>query len=121
MEIWKICEKLFLSEKNPTSIFKIGGILQKKMFRKFIETSVIISLSKGYSTYFTKKFKNFFKWKKIQLEISKLGILWKTKLKISKVGVFWFQFQQKKMFRKFPAKYFKKIISEKKIHLEFFN
>ena len=41
---WKICEKLFLSEKNPTSSFKIGGIFRKKMFPKFLETSVIISL-----------------------------------------------------------------------------
>ena len=30
-------------DKNPTSSFKIGGILGKKIFRKFSETSVIIS------------------------------------------------------------------------------
>ena len=53
---WKICEKLFLSEKNPTSSFKIGGIFRKKMFRKFLETSVIISLIKDISLYFGKKF-----------------------------------------------------------------
>ena len=99
----KICEKNFLSEKNPTSSFKIGGIwwskkvlwffyfffrkkLQvnfflpifenlrktfsfgkksdfkfqnreyfvKKMFPKFVESSVIISLNIDISPYFAK-------------------------------------------------------------------
>ena len=40
----KICEKLFLSEKNPTLSFKIGGILAKKILRKFAETLVMINL-----------------------------------------------------------------------------
>ena len=57
---WKICEKLFLSEKNPTSSFKIGGIFRKKMFRKFLETSVIISLLKDNSLSFGKKFQKLF-------------------------------------------------------------
>ena len=43
---WKICEKLFLSEKNPTSSVKIGGFCRQKMFRKFFETSLILSLEK---------------------------------------------------------------------------
>ena len=41
---WKIYEKLIFSGKNPTLILKIEGILGKKRFSKFLETSVIISL-----------------------------------------------------------------------------
>ena len=40
----KSAKNFFLPEKNPTSSFKIRGILKKKMFRKFLETSVKISL-----------------------------------------------------------------------------
>merc|ERR1711951_194644 len=50
----------FLPEKNPTSIFKIGGILAKKIFRKFLETSVISSFQRGDSRYFGKKFQKLF-------------------------------------------------------------
>ena len=57
---WKILKNLFFAEKNPTSIFKIGGILGEKMFRKFLETSVIISLKRGDSRYFGKKFQKLF-------------------------------------------------------------
>ena len=56
----KICEKLILSEKNPTSSFKIGGIFRKKIFRKFFETSVINSFFKDTSLYFGKKFQKLF-------------------------------------------------------------
>ena len=38
------CEKLFLSEKNPTSSFKIGGFCEQKMFFKLAEISLIIGL-----------------------------------------------------------------------------
>ena len=68
-------------EKNPTSTFKIGGILRKKMFRKFVETSVIISLEKDNSPYIEKNFKNFFNWKKIHLQFSKVGVFWIQKRK----------------------------------------
>ena len=74
---WKICEKLFLSEKNPTSSFKIGGIFRKKIFRKFFETPVIISFFKDTSLYFGKKIQKLYNWKKIQLEFSKSGFFWK--------------------------------------------
>ena len=38
MEIWKICEKLFLSEKNPTSIFKMWVFFRrKKKFSDFLK------------------------------------------------------------------------------------
>ena len=40
----KICGKRFLSEKNPTSSFKIGGFRDQKMFFKLAEISLIISL-----------------------------------------------------------------------------
>ena len=40
----KICEKRFLSEKNPTSSFKIGGFCDQKRFFKLAEISLIISL-----------------------------------------------------------------------------
>ena len=40
----KSAKKFFCRKKNPTSSFKIGGIFRKKMFPKFLETSVIISL-----------------------------------------------------------------------------
>ena len=36
--IWKKMRKKSEMEKNPTSSFKIGGIFEKKMFRKFLET-----------------------------------------------------------------------------------
>ena len=51
-------------DKNPTSTFKIGGILRKKMFRKFVETSVIISLEKGDWLYFEEKFQKLFQVEK---------------------------------------------------------
>ena len=47
-------------EKNPTSSFKIGGILGEKIFRKHLETSVIISLQEGDSRYVGKKFQKLF-------------------------------------------------------------
>ena len=68
-EVWieKMCSILenlrktfFLPEKNPTSIFKIGGILGKKMFREFLGTSVIISLWRGDARYLSKKFQKLF-------------------------------------------------------------
>ena len=70
----KICKIDFYSEENPTSTFKIGGISWKKMFRKFLETSVMISLKYAYSLYFEKKFQKFFKWKIFQLQVSKSGV-----------------------------------------------
>ena len=36
-EIWKICENDYVSEKNPTSSSKIGGIFGQKMFSDFYE------------------------------------------------------------------------------------
>ena len=47
-------------EKNPTSSFKIGGILGEKIFSKHLETSVIISLQKVDSGYVGKKFQKIF-------------------------------------------------------------
>ena len=47
-------------EKNPTSGFKIGGILGEKIFRKHLDTSVIIRLQKGDSRYVDKKFQKLF-------------------------------------------------------------
>ena len=35
--IWKIFEKKFESEENPTSTFKIGGFCRQKMFSNFAE------------------------------------------------------------------------------------
>ena len=69
-------------ENIPTSTFKIVGILAKKIFRKFLETSVIISSYKADSRYFAK---NLFKWTKIQLQLSKSGVEEKEKL-TSSVG-----------------------------------
>ena len=40
----KICEKRFLSEKNPTSSFKIRGFDGQKRFFKLAEISLIIGL-----------------------------------------------------------------------------
>ena len=48
-------------KKNPTSTFKIGGIFAEKMFRKYLETFVIISLQGGDSRYFSKKCQKLFK------------------------------------------------------------
>ena len=42
--ILKNLEKKKNPEKNPTSSFKIGGVFEKKMFREFLETSVINSV-----------------------------------------------------------------------------
>ena len=41
-----VFRKLFLSEKNPTSTFKIGDFRGQKMFFKFAEISLIISSEK---------------------------------------------------------------------------
>merc|ERR1712243_221696 len=57
----KKISKTFLNGKNPTSSFKIGGILGEKIFRKHLETSVITSLQKGDSRYVGKKIQIFFK------------------------------------------------------------
>ena len=84
-------------DKNSTLNFKIGDILAKKMFRKFLEASVIISLYKDYSSYFisVKNFKNFFDWTKIELQVLKSWVFWrKKKSKSSQVaGTF---FREKK-------------------------
>ena len=47
---------------NPNALIEKGegGILAKKFFRKFLETSVIISLEDGHSGYFNKKLQNLF-------------------------------------------------------------
>ena len=54
---WKICEKLFLSEKKSNFKFQNRGYFPKKMFRKFLETSVMISLLNDNSLYFGKQLK----------------------------------------------------------------
>ena len=41
-----VFRKTFLSEKNPTSTFKIGGFCGQKRFFKFVEISPIISFEK---------------------------------------------------------------------------
>ena len=40
----KNVKRLNSTNENPTSTFKIGGVFAKKMFRKYLETFVIISL-----------------------------------------------------------------------------
>ena len=60
-------------DKNPTSTFKIGGIYAKKMFRKYLETFVMISLQGGDSRYFSKKFQKIFKVDKNQTSSFKIG------------------------------------------------
>ena len=62
-QIWRILEKLlktFSIRKNLTSCFKIGGIFRKELFRKFFDTSVIISFLEDNSLYFGKLFKKLF-------------------------------------------------------------
>ena len=56
-----------------------GVFWQKKIFRKFLETYVIISLQGSDSRYFSNNFKNFLKWTKIQLQVSKSGVKRKKK------------------------------------------
>ena len=66
-KFWKICEKVFLSEKNPTSSCKIGGFGRQKIIRKSFQTSVIISFKKEKNaisallrkTFFSGKYSNF--------------------------------------------------------------
>ena len=60
-------------DKNPTSTFKIGGIFAKKMFRKYLETFVIISLQGGDSRYFSKKCQKLFKVDKNLTSSFKIG------------------------------------------------
>ena len=60
-------------DKNPTSTFKIGGIWQKKIFRKFLETSVMISLERGDSRYLGKKYQKLFKVDKNPTLTFKIG------------------------------------------------
>ena len=42
--IWKICEKHFFTGKKSDFKFQNRGYFGKKMFREFLENSVIISL-----------------------------------------------------------------------------
>ena len=60
-------------DKNLTSSFKIGGILAKKIFLNFLETSVIISSWAVNSRYEVKKFKKLFLWEKNPTSIFKIG------------------------------------------------
>merc|ERR1711973_332635 len=78
-------KSFFLRKKIHFNFSKSGVFWGKKMFRKFFETSVIISLKEGDSRYFSKKFQKLFKWTKIQLQVSKSGVFWrkkKTKIRI---------------------------------------
>ena len=66
-------------EKNPTSSFKIGGIFGKKMFRKDLETSVIISLKKDNSLYFGEKSQKLFLLEKNRTWSFKIGGIFEKK------------------------------------------
>ena len=69
----KKCGKKSKTEKNPTSSFKIGGILGKQIFRKILETSVIISLQEGHSRYVGQKFQKLFSVDKNPTSNLKIG------------------------------------------------
>ena len=83
--------KKFSIGKKSDFNFQNRGYFVKKLFRKFLETSFIGSLENAYSLYTAKNFKNFFKWKKIQLEFSKSGIFWEKKSKSHQVGGTFFE------------------------------
>ena len=57
---WKILKNLFFCGKKSNFNFQNRGYFGKKMFRKFLESSVIISLKRGDSRYFGKKFQKLF-------------------------------------------------------------
>ena len=63
-------------EKNPTSSSKIGGIFGKKCSSNFLKLRSQLVYMKVIHDISAKNIKNFFKWKKIQLKISKLGVFW---------------------------------------------
>ena len=60
-----------LSEKNPTSTFKIGGFSEKKMLFKFAETSLIIRLKKVNLPYLAVLRKSFPIGKKSNFQLAK--------------------------------------------------
>ena len=68
----KICEKRFLSEKNPTSSFKIGGWWWSKKVLCFFFYRNEVQVEKKIAI-FQKSAKNVFYRKKIRLQVSKSG------------------------------------------------
>jgi len=60
-------------DKNPTSSFKIGGILAKKIFRKFLETTVINSYRETIPDISAKNFKNFLSGQKSNFKFQYWG------------------------------------------------
>merc|ERR1712081_166340 len=74
----------FLRKKIHLQFSKSGVFWGKKMFRKFLETSVIISLYGGDSRYFGKKIsKTFLSGKKSNFNFQNRGFCEKKKIKIS--------------------------------------
>ena len=71
---WKKSAKNFFSGKKSDFKFQNRCYFGKKLFRIFLESSVIISLRGGDSRYWAKTFKNIFKWTKIRLQFSKSGV-----------------------------------------------
>merc|ERR1711951_127836 len=67
-------------------------MFRKKIFRKFFETSVIISFSKGNSLSFVKKkSKTFLSGKKSNLNFQNRGFFWKKKSKSHQVAGTFFE------------------------------
>ena len=68
----KICEKNFLSEKNPTSSVKIGGFCSRKVSLIFFYRNKVQVRKK--KSQFSKSAKNLFYRKKIRLQVSKSSV-----------------------------------------------
>ena len=73
-------KNFFLPEKNPTSSFKIGGILGKKMFRNFYENLQKWSLGEKKFANFGKSEKNFFLPEKNPTSSFKIGGIFGKKM-----------------------------------------
>ena len=73
----KSAKNVFYRKKNPNSSFKIRGFCEKKMFFKFAEILLTLSSAKRKFFSFSRFTKNFFNRKISQLQLSKLGVMWK--------------------------------------------
>ena len=57
-------KNFFIGKKSNFNLQNRGYFVKKKIFRKFLETSVIGSLEDAYSLYFAKKFQKLFQVEK---------------------------------------------------------
>ena len=75
----KISKKISSGKKSNLN-FQNRGYFGKKIFCKFLQTSVIISLKRGYLRYFSKIFHFFLSWQKSNFKFQNRGYFGKNNI-----------------------------------------